>query len=195
MRIGIDARFLGPAGTGIGRYTQRLLENLEQIDKENEYSVFLRRENFNLYKTANRNFRKVLADIPWYGIREQTTLPGIFKREELDLLHALHFNVPILYRGKFVVTIHDLIKTDWGGRGATTKSPLEYQVKRLGYHLVIRSAVGRAKKILTPSNYVKNRVVEVFGVDPGKVVVTYEAGTLLGKGRTAVERKVEDVLG
>ena len=32
MRIGIDARFYGPVGKGLGRYTQKLIENLEKID-------------------------------------------------------------------------------------------------------------------------------------------------------------------
>jgi len=31
MRIGIDARFFGPIGKGLGRYTQKLIENLEKI--------------------------------------------------------------------------------------------------------------------------------------------------------------------
>lgn len=195
MRIGIDARFLGPAGTGIGRYTQKLIENLEKIDRKNKYVIFLRKENFNLYEPANPNFRKVLADIPWYGLGEQIILPTVFSREKLDLLHVPHFNVPLFYRGKFVITIHDLIKNDWAGTEATTKGPLEYWIKRLGYRVVIRCAVRQARRIITPSNYVKDRLVELFKVNPKKIAVTYEAGTLLGKGRTTGERKVEDVLG
>ena len=34
MRIAIDARFLG-TGTGIGRYVEQLILNLEKIDSEN----------------------------------------------------------------------------------------------------------------------------------------------------------------
>lgn len=40
MIIGIDARFYGPKGKGLGRYTQKLIENLEKIDSENEYMIF-----------------------------------------------------------------------------------------------------------------------------------------------------------
>lgn len=194
MRIGIDARFYGPIGTGIGRYTQKLIENLEEIDRKSEYVIFLRKENFNLYESANPNFRKVLADIPWYSLREQIVLPTIFRREKLDLLHVPHFNVPIFYQGKFVVTIHDLIKNEWRGSETTTKGPLECIIKRLGYSIVIRLAICRAKAVTTPSNYVKDRVVELFQVNPEKIMVTYEAGTLLGKERTVAERKVEDVV-
>ena len=36
MRIGIDARFYGPTRTGPGRYTQKLVDYLQEIDKKNE---------------------------------------------------------------------------------------------------------------------------------------------------------------
>ncbi|MBI2594512.1 glycosyltransferase family 1 protein, partial [Candidatus Curtissbacteria bacterium] len=46
MKIGIDARFIGPGGTGLGKYTEKLIVNLAKIDKKNEYCIFLRRENW-----------------------------------------------------------------------------------------------------------------------------------------------------
>ena len=52
MRIGIDARFFGPVGKGLGRYTERLIENLERIGGEHEFVVFLRKENYDLYRPA-----------------------------------------------------------------------------------------------------------------------------------------------
>jgi glycosyltransferase involved in cell wall biosynthesis len=94
-----------------------------------------------------------------------------------------------------VITLHDLIKSEWGGRGATTKGFLEYLVKRFGYSLVVRLAVSRAAAVFVPSRFVKDKVASKFGIGEDKIHVTYEAGTLLGKGRTASEREVEDVLG
>ena len=49
MRIGIDARFYGSVGKGLGRYTERLVHELEKIDTENEYFIFLCPENFDEY--------------------------------------------------------------------------------------------------------------------------------------------------
>src|SRR4030042_6259440 len=109
MRIGVDARFFGSIGKGLGRYTQKLIENLENIDHENQYYIFLRKENFHEYNPHKANFLRVVADIPWYGFREQLYFPGILKKFELDLDHFPPFNVPVLFRGKFLVTIHDLI--------------------------------------------------------------------------------------
>ena len=131
MRIGIDARFLGPVGKGLGRYTQKLVTHLEKIDQNNQYFVFLRRENWSVYQPANRNFKKILADYRWYTWQEQWYLPKILKKYQLDLVHFPYFNVPVFYRGKFIVTIHDLIVDHVEtGRASTLPYPL-YKIKRL----------------------------------------------------------------
>ncbi|MBU1255345.1 hypothetical protein KKH35_00555, partial [Patescibacteria group bacterium] len=70
-RIGIDARLYGPKQTGPGRYVQKLIQNLEKIDLDNQYIVFLRKENWNEYQPKNKNFKKVLADCHWYTLKEQ----------------------------------------------------------------------------------------------------------------------------
>ena len=71
MRIGIDARFYGTVGKGLGRYTAKLIEHLEQTDTDNEYYIYLRRENYDEYQPRQPRFRKVLADFLWYGWSEQ----------------------------------------------------------------------------------------------------------------------------
>ncbi len=43
MKIAIDARFFGPEGTGIGKYTEKLIENLQKLDRKNEYHIILRK--------------------------------------------------------------------------------------------------------------------------------------------------------
>ena len=196
MRIGIDARSFGVSkGTGIGRYVQELIKNLEKLDHKNDYVIFLRKDNFNLYQPRSKNFSKVLADVPWYSVKEQVILPSIFNSQKLDLLHVPSFNVPLLYGGKVIVTIHDLTLLNFGGRDSSNLSLLPYLVKRSGLQLSFWKVISIAAAILTPSQFVKGDLVKTFGLNPKKIFVTYEAGTLAGKGRTAEERKVEDVLG
>ncbi|MFC1639085.1 glycosyltransferase, partial [Patescibacteria group bacterium] len=123
MKIGIDARFYGSLGKGLGRYVSELIAGLERLDRDNEYVVFLRRENYDEYEPQAPNFSKRLAEIPWYGWREQLLLPGLLKRERLDLMHFTHFNVPLLYRRPFVVTVHDLILLQHPTTRASTLGP------------------------------------------------------------------------
>ena len=62
MRIGIDARFYGLGGKGLGRYAQKLIIYLEKIDQQNDYFILLRRENWDEYQPSNKRFVKILAD-------------------------------------------------------------------------------------------------------------------------------------
>jgi len=179
MRIGIDARFYGPIGKGLGRYTQKLIEGLEEIDKENMYSIFLRKSNWNEYKPARSNFKKVLADYEWYTLEEQIMMPLAIVREKVDLMHFPHFNVPVLWRGRFVVTIHDLILLGFPTRRATTLGPWKYKIKEAGYRIVISQAIKGSQKIITVSNYTKEELIKYFKVTPSKIIVTYEGHDIL----------------
>lgn len=174
MRIGIDARFLGPEGTGIGRYVENLIKNLEIVDQENQYFIFLRSSNYHLYQPKAPNFEKVKADAKWYSLKEQLILPAVLNREKLDLVHFPHFNIPLLYRGKFVVTIHDLTKSLFGDRASSTRSLPIFLAKQNAYKITINQAMARSKKILVPSEFVKKELVKSFDLTNEKIRVTYE---------------------
>lgn len=176
MRIGIDARFYGPVGKGLGRYTQKLIENLERVDDSNQYFIFLKRDGFRSYEPKNRNFKKVLADYHWYTFSEQLKFPKLLKKYRLDLVHFPHFNVPLFYLGKFVVTIHDLILIHFPTIRSSTLSPVLYWIKFLVYKIVIKSAVYRSNRIIAVSEFTKKDILENYrSVPQEKIQVTYEA--------------------
>lgn len=176
MRIGIDARFFGSIGKGLGRYTQKLIENLEKLDETNDYFIFLKKENFEDYRPKNEKFHKVEADFHWYTLSEQMNFPRLLQKYDLDLVHFPHFNVPLLYFGKFVVTIHDLILVHFPTTRGSTLSPLLYWIKFLGYKIVIKSAIRRSKKIIAVSNFTRNDILKNYpSVSKKKIAVTYEA--------------------
>lgn len=175
MRIGIDARFFGPGiGTGIGRYSQRLIEELEQIDRENEYRVFLRRENYELYRPVNPKFTKVLAPWRWYTLDEQIHFPRAVRSENVDFTHYLHFNVPLTAPRPFIVTIHDLILSKFPTHRASTLEPLTYWFKQLAYRAVIRRAVARSLRVITVTNFTKQDIADHFGYPDDRIEMTYE---------------------
>ena len=70
MRIGIDARLYGPKNGGLGRYLEQIIFFLEEIDKENEYIIFLYKDNFDLYQPRNKRFKKVIFPYRWYSLSE-----------------------------------------------------------------------------------------------------------------------------
>ena len=177
MRIGIDARFYGPVGKGLGRYTQEVVDNIIKISGAEgstifDYVIFLSPENYDEFITDSPNVKKVKLDISWYGLKEQILLPFYIWREHLDLMHFPHFNVPILTPVKFIVTIHDLILTHFPTVRATTLSPLKYKFKNIAYRLVIYNAIFRSCRIIAVSNFTKDDLIQQFKVRAGKISVT-----------------------
>ncbi|MEA1926319.1 MAG: glycosyltransferase family 1 protein [Patescibacteria group bacterium] len=176
-KIGIDARFYGPKNKGLGRYAQKLIENLEYIDgesKERTYFIFLKKENFSDYHPQNSNFKKIEADFDWYSFREQAMYPKFLSSFKLDLMHFCHFNVPLAYRRRFIVTVHDLILFHFPTIRNTTRNRIHYIFKLLAYQIVIRSAVKRAKKVIAVSKFTKQDIMKELHISEDKIVVTYE---------------------
>jgi glycosyltransferase involved in cell wall biosynthesis len=174
MKIGIDARFFGTSGKGLGRYTQKLVEELEKIDHNNQYYIFLNKHSFDEYQPKNPNFHKILVNIPWYSWQEQMIFPKILRKYHLDLVHFLHFNVPVLYRKPYLVTIHDLILLEYPTRKASKLNFIMYNIKNLAYRFVIMNAIKTAKKVITISNYTTNSIKKHFHISNSKMHMIYE---------------------
>lgn len=176
MRLGIDARLFGITDRGIGRYTEKLINYLEKIDFENEYFIFLRKEGFKKYQPSNKNFHKVLSDYRPYSLKEQFFFPFKLLKYHLDLVHFPHFNVPIFYPKKFIITIHDLIISRYpeSRRKSTTLPYFFYKLKLFGYKMVLKNAVKLAKKIIAVSEFTKKEIIDLLKIKPEKIKVIYE---------------------
>lgn len=198
MRIGIDARMYGPkvGGGGLGRYVEQLVTKLQETDQENRYILFLKKENFETCKITNPNFEKRLADFHWYTVAEQFFLPRIIDREKLDLVHFPHWNVPLIMKTPFVVTIHDLILLDDPSSAkATTLGPLLYAVKRFGYRTSLINAVLMSKKIIAVSEATKFSILKHFPkVKTEKIQVVYEGITALNSNQPLQEQEKKNLL-
>ncbi|MCL5675835.1 MAG: glycosyltransferase family 4 protein [Patescibacteria group bacterium] len=181
MRIVIDARMYGVKHAGIGRYVQNLVSEILKQDRENNYVLLVRKEDSNSIKylvDSSKYPRKpklLIAEARHYSLKEQILIPWLLWHERPDLVHFPHFNVPILYRGKFLVTIHDLLWHEMKGKDVTTLPWYLYKIKYLGYRYIFSNAVKRAQKILVPSNWIKNKLKNTYkDIDDSKIIVTYE---------------------
>ena len=101
MKIGIDARLYGSAG--IGRYISNLILELENIDQENEYIIFVTKQGSELYHPSKPNFKKWIADYKEYTMSEQSRFLMDLLQARLDVYHVPHFNVPVLYPKKLAL--------------------------------------------------------------------------------------------
>lgn len=175
MKIAIDARFLGPEGTGMGRYTEELVRQLEKIDKLNEYHILLRTANFDIWQPNSPNFHRVLADVHWYTPKEQIVIPKILRKLSPDLTHFPANAAPLLAPGKIVLTIHDLIQAQSKDLSSSTKSAAVFTAKKFAFNIAIRRSAHRALKIIVPAHAIKDKVVTDLKINPDKIAITYEA--------------------
>ena len=187
-KIVIDARLYGLEHAGPGRYVKNLVDTLGKIDKSNEYHILLRKKYYESV-TFPDNFYKVLADYPHYTFLEQIKLPFLINKFQPDLVHFPFFNTPLLYFGKFIVTIHDLTMHRFTGGTATTRSFVKNLIWRLGYHIAFANAVYRAKMILVPSEHVKKDITDFYKINAKKIIVTYE-----GVAESLMKNATYDVL-
>jgi glycosyltransferase involved in cell wall biosynthesis len=186
MKIGFDFRMGGSRHAGIGRYAFELLVKILKIDNENSYFVFY---NSNEIDQADlkvlegySNVSLVKTKIRHYSFSEQFLLPAILKKYNLDLVHFPNFNVPIFYKGTFVVTIHDVVHHKISGQKRSR------YWKFLAYKKIIEHAAKASKHILTVSEASKQDIVKTFGVAENKVTVTYEAAEIKPVEQSVVEK-------
>lgn len=167
MKICIDGRMLGAKNTtGIGVYIEKLLENLTKIDTKNSYSILLGPHNFD--DVNNPKVEKILVKSRWYSYFEQLEIPKILYKNKFDLVHFPQFNTPLLYKKKFVTTIHDL--TPLYFPGPKVKKSL---VRKIAFNKVLNNSLKNSKKIITVSNFTKNEMVKKFNAPEDKIKVTY----------------------
>lgn len=172
MKIGIDGRLINQ--TGVGRYIRNLIRELGKLDTVNDYVIFIRSEDFKSIKLPSERWEKRLVDVPWHSLKEQLMMPLILKREKFDLVHIPYFNVPILYPGRMVVTIHDLIIDHFNTGKATTLPGWKYWLRRCFYSMVMWVGLHRAVKIFAVSNSTKKELREHYLLPEEKIEVTYE---------------------
>lgn len=188
MRLGIDARMFGPrvGGGGIGRYVAELVTHLQEIDKETEYVVFLKKENFHDFVIKRKNFSKKLVDIPWYSVKEQFAFPREILLSKVQAMHYPHWNVPIWSQVPFVVTIHDLILLENNEAAqATTRGAVVHGLKFAAFRHVLEHAVHKSRHIIAISEVTKRSILSHFRVSPQKISVVYQ-----GIGLPAADKTV-----
>lgn len=189
MRIAIDARMYGLEHAGIGRYIVNLIDQIGKLDKQNYYFVLLRKKYWQAIKFANPHFRKVLADYPHYSLSEQILLPLQLIKLRPDLVHFPSFNMPLLYFGRKITTIHDLIKHQSRGPETSTRWQPFYWFKYAIYLLISRWAVVSSAKIIAPSLWTKKELIKQYHLPAEKIVVTYE-----GADKKFARRNTQDVI-
>lgn len=174
-RIVIDGRWI--KATGIGRYIENTVRELLLLDKHNQYLMLTRDEDIPKIDLKADNLTIVPVNIGWYTTKEQTLLLKKITELKPDLVHFTNFNFPIGYKGKFVVTIHDLTLLQFRNIRKKFGHRYVYAVKEMAMRVTLRTGAKRSKAIIVPTEYVKEGIAKQFGVRRNKIFVTYQAAS------------------
>jgi glycosyltransferase involved in cell wall biosynthesis len=168
-KIAVDARIIS---TGTGRYIRGLLQNLEEVDKENEYLLLVRHKDRDYYKPKNPNFKIIVAEFADYSFGEQLGFNGLLRKLNPDLVHFCMPQQPLLYTRPAVTTVHDLNLLRITAND--DMNWLELRIKKGIFAGLLWIVAQRARHIITPSQYTKDDLIKFAGIPAQKVTVTYE---------------------
>jgi glycosyltransferase involved in cell wall biosynthesis len=114
LRIGVNALYLIPGGVGGTEiYLRNLLRGLAEIDSVNQYVVFTNRETGADLVPEQPNFAMAQQPVtaafrPGRILWEQVALPGVVRRQRIDVLFNAGFTAPIFCGCPMVTVVHDL---------------------------------------------------------------------------------------
>lgn len=170
MRICIEAqRLFRNHKHGMEIVALETIRALQEIDKVNEYHIITAEDEDTTSLVSENNFIVHRLPAGFYPKWEQLSLPSFVKKLNPDLLHCTANTAPLFYKGKMLVTIHDLIfmdKTD--SQGSAYQKFGNYYRK-----LIVPKVAKKATKIATVSKFSKQEIVQRLGIDEDKVRVIY----------------------
>ena len=166
MRIAIDIRRINEFG--VGTYTRNIIRALAELDSCNEYFLLGPTEKVTEMGKLPKNFRAVSV-LPSETFRGELQCRTVVKRLSCDLTHIPHlFWFPRQLPCPYVVTAHDLLDHMYRARGGSG-------MKRFLHFNLTRRVLRHAARIFAVSRFTKGEIEKLFGIDPAKIQVVYNA--------------------
>lgn len=171
LKIGIEAqRIFRKKKHGMDMVALELIRNLQQIDKTNEYFIYVKEDEDNQVILPTDNFNIVKVPSSPYPYWEQVLLPEYAKKDKVDILHCTSNTAPLSIKSKLVLTLHDIIYLE--KLNFTKGTP--YQIMGNFYRRWnVPKVVKMASQIITVSDFEKNTIEKHFGYSDDKVKTIY----------------------
>jgi len=156
--IVIDADVLGRNRTGEETYVCNLLRELPRVAPDLRFAAVTRHPEL-----VPEGVEPIALPARFQETRMAWALPRLLRRLGPQLGHFQHA-LPLGYRGKSVVTLHDLhFERDPGAMGL---------LDRLTFKAVVPHAARKADHVLAVSERTKRDAIELYGLPPDKITVT-----------------------
>ncbi|GAC1484701.1 MAG: hypothetical protein NVS1B13_10390 [Flavisolibacter sp.] len=166
MRIGIEAqRIFRLKKHGLEVVVIELIRQLQKLDKQNEYVIFIRPDKDRDSIKETENFKLRLIPAFSYPEWEQIRLPIVAKKENINFLHCTSNTAPLRSPVPILLTLHDIIyieKIDFRGSS--------YQdFGNIYRRYVVKNVIGKTKIITTVSQWEKQSILERFRLPEDRV--------------------------
>lgn len=174
MKIGIEAqRLFRKKKHGMDMVVLELIKNLQKIDHSNEYVVFVKPDVDSACLPSATNFKVVeLTSKFGYPGWEQIELPKAAYREGCDVLHCTSNTGPLFCKVPLVTTLHDIIYLE--SISIFKKDGTWYQkLGNMYRRYFVPPVIKKSKKVITVSNYEKNRIAKFFGFEDDRLTAIY----------------------
>lgn len=186
--IVIDARIRRSSS---GRYTDRLLDHLQALDKENKYTVLV--EPSDEWQPKERNFKALACKYKRFSLNpfKQIGFSRFLHKLNADLVHfSMTGHQPLFYFGKQVTTTHDLTMYKFARPGRLPK--WLHRLRMLGYRLLMWQAHRKAERVIVPSEYVRDALAKYHLFTNRKITVTYEASEPMLPGKAVAPEAIPE---
>ncbi|WP_282135685.1 glycosyltransferase family 4 protein [Seonamhaeicola maritimus] len=164
MRIGIEAqRLFRPHKHGMDIVARELILNLQVIDKENDYFIFVKPDQDKSAIKSTANFKIVEipgGPYPWW---EQFKLPRIAKSYNCDILHCTSNTAPCYKNIPLITTLHDIIYMEASMLSLLfNKASLYQKFGNLYRRIIVSKVIKNSRRLITVSNFEKENITKYF---------------------------------
>jgi len=171
MKIGIEAqRIFRKEKHGMDIVALELIQQLQVIDKQNEYYIFVKDDVDNQIIEETSNFHIVKIKSASYPYWEQVLLPKEAARYGVDVLHCTSNTAPINTDIPLIITLHDIIYLE---KLNLTRGKLYQIFGNMYRRWNVPLAVKKSSCIVTVSEYEKNRITQYFDLPADHVHTIY----------------------
>lgn len=170
MRIGIEAqRIFRKNKHGMDYVVLQEIKELQQIDTENEYYVFVKPGEDRCVKST-KNVHLVELNCPSYPLWEQWALPKAAKENRVDILHCTSNTAPLWCDIPLILTLHDIIFLE--PRDKQNHS-LYQNMGWLYRRLVVPHILDKCKRIITVSNFEMENIISKLNIPRERMAMIY----------------------
>jgi len=170
MRIGIEAqRIFRKNKHGMDYVVLQEIKELQQIDTENEYYVFVKPGEDRCVESTG-NVHIIELSCPSYPLWEQWALPKAAKKYKVDILHCTSNTAPIWCDIPLILTLHDIIFLE--PRDKQNHS-LYQNMGWLYRRLVVPHILDKCRRIITVSNFEMENIISKLNIPRERMAMIY----------------------